>query len=133
MKFSVYFWVEKQVISTMLSFYHENFLHIQDGQIVTPQYLQQFMIYCIKVSIGHLWVDTDHHIPREEWICIFFSLGEVEMLYHFIFYFLIYNDIRGRFYHLFRSELCSISTFFNYKDQHYLKIQIKEDIHFYQQ
>lgn len=75
-----------------LSFCHEHFLEIGDGCIVPLCYLQLLLMDGLQISIGHikvcshqLCVELEDHIAREEQICLFCSLGEVETLYHFIY------------------------------------------------
>lgn len=87
----------------------------------------------LKVCSHQLRVELDHHLPWEEQICLFYSLGEVETLHYFLFWCLIYYEIQGRFHCHFRSNSRSLYTFFSYPNQQCLGLYIKDTTEFRRQ
>ena len=75
-----------------MSFYVAYFLEISYGIIARPSYLSQRWSHAPLISLGSFRVgshclraQSDHQIAREEWTCVFCTLGEVENEAHFLF------------------------------------------------
>ena len=113
-----------------MAFYAEDFLEFKAGLIVRAQYsfchwmhALQIPLEQFKVGSHRLRVDSDHQIDRSERICQLCHLQEVETESHFIFRCLIYYEIRGRFYCLFRAPQ-TLAAFFKYTDKRCLALYI---------
>jgi hypothetical protein len=71
-------------------------------------------------------VEIDHHIPRSDRVYQMCHLQEPESERHLIFWCLVYYEIRGRYYCLYRDSGGSLSTFFRYQDHRCLALFIRE-------
>ena len=109
-------------LCTKMAFYVEHFLEIRDMLIVRPKYRLRNWMHALLIPLGQfrvgshrLRVESDHQINRADRVCQLCHLREVETESHFIFRCLVYYEIRGRFYCLFRGPQ-TLSAFFRYID-----------------
>ena len=119
-----------------MAFYAKHFLEIRVGLIARPQYTFRHWMHALRIPLGQfkvgshrLWVESNHQIDRPKRICQLCHLQEVETESHFIFRCLVYYEIRGCFYCLFRG-LQTLAAFFRYTDQRCLALYIQEALRF---
>jgi len=108
---------------------------LRDDLIVRPSYTHRHWMRALKIPLGQFWVgshwlrvEAEYHIPRVDrtYQLCHLQATVIETEEHFIFRFPIYYEIEGQYYHVFRDSRNSLSILFQYPDQRFIALFMKD-------